>query len=185
MHMKKQEIFTLPNLLSFFRLLLIPVILWLYGSKGAYGWAFAVLILSALTDIADGIIARKWNLISDFGKALDPVADKLTQIATMWCLVRRFSHLWLPLGVLVGKELFTGAMSLYAVRKSGQVQGADWHGKLCTALLYAVMGLHILWGGIPQLLSKLLMLLCMLVMCLSGVLYWYRNFKQIKGAAVF
>lgn len=178
---KKQQIFTIPNLLSLFRLLLIPLIIWLYATKQAYTQALLVLILSAATDIADGIIARKFNLVSDLGKALDPVADKLTQIATLWCLVTRFPHMWLPLAVLMVKELFTGIMSLYAVKKSGEVKGADWHGKLCTVLLYGTMGLHMLWSSIPMLLSKILMLLCLAVMCLSGILYWYRNFKQIKG----
>ena len=178
---RKQQVFTVPNLLSFLRLLLIPVIVWFYCGKEDYGMALAVLILSGVTDVADGIIARKFNLVSDFGKALDPIADKLTQIATMGCLLSRFSYMWLPLGILVVKELFTGAMSLYAVKKSGQVKGADWHGKLCTVLLYAVMGLHILWSTIPLALSKMLMLLCVAVMCLSGVLYWCRNFKQITG----
>ena len=178
---KKQAIFTVPNLLSLFRLLLIPVIVWLYCEKQAYGWTLAVLILSGVTDVADGFIARKWNLISDLGKALDPVADKLTQIATMWCLLSRFPHMWLPLGMLTVKEIFTGTMSLYAVKKSGEVKGADWHGKVCTVMLYGSMGLHILWSGIPLWLSKTLMTLCMLMMCLSAVLYWYRNLKQIKG----
>ena len=178
---KKQDILTIPNLLSVVRLLLIPVIVWLYCQRQAYHMALAVLILSAVTDIADGMIARKWNLVSDLGKALDPVADKLTQIATMWCLVSRFSHMWLPLTFLLIKETVTGIMSLYAVKKTGEVKGADWHGKLCTVLLYGAMGLHILWCNIPLVLSKLLMLLCMAIMCLSGILYWYRNYKQIKG----
>lgn len=177
----KHQIFTIPNLLSFFRLLLIPVIVWLYCEKQAYGLTLAVLILSGVTDIADGFIARRWNLISDFGKALDPVADKLTQIATLWCLLSRFPYMWLPLIVLMVKEVFTGIMGLVAIKKSGQVKGADWHGKVCTALLYATMGLHILWSNIPAGLSMFLMLLCMAVMLLSGILYWYRNLKQIKG----
>ena len=167
---KKQQIFTIPNLLSLLRLLMIPLILWLYSEKQAYTWALVVLLLSGLTDIADGIIARKFNLVSDLGKALDPVADKLNQIATLW-----------PLVILMVKELFSGIMSLYAVKKSGQVKGADWHGKLCTVLLYGALGLHILWSGIPIRLSKALMGLCVAVMCLSGVLYWYRHYKQIKG----
>ena len=83
--------------------------------------------------------------------------------------------------VLLVKELFTGAMSLYAVKKSGVVMSADWHGKLCTVLLYGTMGIHIIWGSIPIVLSKLMMFVCILVMCFSGLLYWYRNFKQIKG----
>lgn len=178
---QKQKIFTVPNLLSCFRLLLIPVIVWLYREKASYDWALVVLILSGLTDIADGFIARRWNLVSDLGKALDPIADKLTQIATMACLVSRFPYLWLPLLVLVVKEVFTGIMSLIAVRRSGQVLSADWHGKLCTALLYGTMGLHMLWSSIPETVGKLLMVLCMAVMGLSGLLYWYRNYKLIKG----
>lgn len=180
---KKQEILTVPNLLSFFRLLLIPVIVWLYCVRKDYSLALGVLVLSGLTDIADGIIARKFDLVSDFGKALDPVADKLTQIATMGCLLSRFVHMWLPLGILVVKEVFTGAMSLCAVKRSGQVKGADWHGKLCTVVLYGTMGLHILYSDIPVVLSKCLIALCILVMCLSGILYWCRNYKQIKGYA--
>ena len=130
--------------------------------------------------MADGYIARRWDLTSDLGKALDPIADKLTLIATLGCLVSRFSHLWLALGLLVIKELICGGMSLYAVGKTGIVKGADWHGKLCTALLYITIGLHLLWSAIPLALSRILMVLCMLVMCLSGILYAYRNIKQIK-----
>lgn len=178
---KKKTVLTVPNILSFFRLLLIPLIIWLYCSQKAYGLTALVLILSAVTDLADGFIARKWNLISDLGKALDPIADKLTQIATMWCLLSRFPYLWMPLALLMVKEVFLGTMSLYAVKKSGVVYGADWHGKLCTVLLYAAMGLHIVWPSIPTMLSKLMMFVCMLVMCFSGLLYWYRHFKQIKG----
>ena len=177
----KQRIFTVPNLLSVVRILMIPLIVWLYCAKANYGMALCVLILSGLTDIADGIIARKFDLVSDLGKALDPVADKMTQVATMGCLVNRFPYMWLPLGILVVKEILTGAMSLWAVKKSGEVKGADWHGKLCTVLLYGSMGLHMLWSGIPILFSKFLMMLCILAMGLSGVLYWYRNYKQIKG----
>lgn len=178
---QRQKIFTIPNFLSLVRLLMIPLFVWRYRILGDCYGALAVLVLSGLTDLADGYIARRWNQITDLGKILDPIADKLTQIATMWCLLGRFSHLWLPLALLMVKEIFTGVMSLYAVRKSGRVKGADWHGKICTALLYAIMGLHILWGTIPEALSKLMMVLCMVMMCLSGILYWYRNYKLIKG----
>ena len=113
--MRKHDL-TIPNLLSCVRLLLIPVMMWLYLVKAAYGMAFLVLLLSAATDIADGIIARKWDQISDLGKVLDPVADKLTQVAALACLVSRFPYMWLPLAMLMGKELLTGAVSLYAVK---------------------------------------------------------------------
>ena len=85
MHIKdwKKEVFTIPNLLSLFRLALIPVYAHIYlGATERRQFLIAGLILaiSCLTDLIDGKIARKFNMISDFGKALDPVADKLTQI---------------------------------------------------------------------------------------------------------
>lgn len=93
----KNKILTIPNILSFLRLCLIPVIVWLYVDKQDYLWALLVLILSGITDIVDGIIARKCNMISDFGKAFDPIADKLTQMATLYCLISRFSYMLIPL----------------------------------------------------------------------------------------
>ena len=180
---EKQTIFNIPNLLSALRILMIPGIVWLYCGVQAYGWTFVLLILSGLTDVADGIIARKYGLITDLGKILDPIADKLTQAATLVCLLLKFPHMWLLLSLMVVKELFIGIMGLCAVRRTGKVTGADWHGKLNTVLLYSVMGLHILWPEIPMVLSHVLMGLCMLLMCLSGLLYWYRSYKQIKGYA--
>ena len=120
----KNKILTLPNILSFFRLCLIPLIVWQYVGKRNYLMALYLLALSGLTDIADGIIARSFNMISDFGKAFDPVADKLTQIAMLFCLVTRFRMMWLPLILLIIKELFAGVTGLMMVRK-GIVIGAD------------------------------------------------------------
>ena len=75
------RIITVPNLLSFFRLCLIPVIIWSYCVKKNPLLAGEILLLSGLTDLADGYIARRFHRISNLGKILDPVADKLTQAA--------------------------------------------------------------------------------------------------------
>ena len=80
------RIFTLPNVLSIFRLLLIPLIIYFYETYH-YVWAFGTLVLSGATDVVDGWIARTFHLVSDFGKAIDPIADKLTQIAILLCLM--------------------------------------------------------------------------------------------------
>ena len=69
---KRNQILTIPNLLSLLRLFMVPLLLWLYLEKQQYGWTIVVLILSAATDIADGLIARKFNMVSDLGKMLDP-----------------------------------------------------------------------------------------------------------------
>ena len=177
---KKEKVCTIPNLLSVVRIALIPWIIKLYCVDAAYTTALLVLILSGITDVADGIIARKCNMISDLGKILDPVADKLTQMATLLCLLTRYPHMWMPLGLLTVKELFTGIMGLLAIHKTGQIIGADWHGKVCTVLLYAVMGVHMLWSSIPMGLSHGMVWLCMGVMVLSGVLYGCRNVKQLS-----
>ena len=84
--LKKDQILTIPNLLSIIRLLMIPLIIWLYCEAQQYGLAVIVILLSGLTDIVDGFIARKYHMVSDFGKILDPAADKLTQAALILCL---------------------------------------------------------------------------------------------------
>lgn len=177
----KDKILTIPNLLSFFRLCLIPVMIWLYTVQENYGLTTLVLLLSGITDVVDGIIARKYNMVSDFGKAFDPVADKLTQVAVMFCLVTRFPWMILPLVLLVIKELFTGITSLLTIRKTGKVEGAVWHGKITTVLLYTMMGTHLIWFHIPPLVSGFLIGISTGMMLLSAVGYAMRNFRMLKG----
>lgn len=177
----KNRILTIPNLLSFFRLCLIPIIIWLYTVQCNYLGTLLILVLSAATDIADGIIARKYNMISEFGKAFDPVADKLTQIATLYCLLSRFTNMLLPLMLLIVKEAATGIMSLISIKKTGTVNGAVWHGKLTTVFLYAMMAIHIIWFRIPQFLSNMLVVICIALMCISFILYAIRNVRSIRG----
>ena len=177
----KDKILTIPNLLSFFRLCLIPVMIWLYMVQENYGLTTLVLLVSGITDVVDGIIARKYNMVSDFGKAFDPVADKLTQVAVMFCLVTRFPWMILPLVLLVIKELFTGITSLLTIRKTGKVEGAVWHGKITTVLLYTMMGIHLIWFHIPPLVSGFLIGISTGMMLLSAVGYAMRNFRMLRG----
>lgn len=175
----KNKIITIPNILSLFRLLLIPVIVWLYVFRQDYRWTTGVLALSGITDIVDGIIARKFGMISDFGKAFDPVADKLTQIATLFCLVTRFRWMLLPLTVLVIKEIFAAVTGLLVIRKTGTVMGAVWHGKAATVSLYSMMLLHLLWFNIPSVISGILIGACTAIVLLSAILYGSRNLRVL------
>lgn len=175
----RKQIFTIPNLLSFLRICMIPWILWLYCSQKNYGLTALVLLLSGLTDLADGYIARHFHTVTDVGKALDPVADKLTQAAMLFCLLTRFRRMLVPLLVLIFKEVCTGIMSLAVIKKTGKVYGADWHGKVCTSLLYAMMILHLLWYDIPPAWSTAFITVCVVMMALSFVLYLYRNYKAL------
>lgn len=177
----QNRILTIPNVLSFFRLCLIPVIMWLYCVEKNYLWAGIILILSGITDTVDGFVARHFNMTSDLGKMLDPVADKLTQAAMLFCLLTRFPLMILPLGLMVIKETFMGITGLLVIHKTGKVFGADWHGKVTTWLLYAMMILHVFWYNIPVLASRITIGGCVAMMALSLVLYARHNLKEIRG----
>jgi len=177
----QKKILTIPNILSFFRLCLIPVIMWLYIKRQDYLWTLIVLILSGITDIVDGIIARKCNMVSDFGKAFDPVADKLTQIATLFCLISRFHYMIYPFAILVFKEVCTAITSLISIKRTSTVKGAVWYGKLTTVSLYAMMAIHLLWYNMPHTISLIMVGVCIGIMLMSFIMYTVQNIKAIKN----
>ena len=177
----KHKIITIPNILSLFRLLLIPVIVWLYIVKEDPVLTTVILALSGITDIVDGIIARKCHMISDFGKAFDPVADKLTQIAMLFCLVSRFKWMLLPLCVMVIKEVTAGILGLLVIRKTGKVDGAVWHGKATTVSLYSMMIIHLIWYNIPGVISGILIGACTALALLSAFMYSRENVRILLG----
>ena len=178
-YMKK--IITIPNILSFVRLCLIPLIVWLYCFKKDYFLTTLVLVISGISDGADGIIARHFDMVSDFGKAFDPVADKLTQISTLFCLVTRFTRMMVPLIILTVKEVLAGILNMITINKTGEVMGAVWHGKLNTVLLYSMIVIHIIWFNIPTLDSNTMIGICTVVMLLSAVLYTIRSIGVMKN----
>ena len=176
----QNKILTIPNLLSFFRLCLIPVFMWLYCVEDNFLWTGILLIISGVTDTVDGFVARHFNMISDLGKVLDPIADKLTQAAMLFCLLTRFPLMIVPLGLMVFKEFFMGVTGFLVIQKTGKVFGADWHGKVNTWLLYAMMILHVFWYNIPDTVSKVLIAVCVIMMTISLVLYARHNMKALK-----
>lgn len=178
----KHQICTIPNLLSLFRIVLIPLFVWLYCVKQEFLWTGGILLLSGVTDLADGWIARRFDMISDVGKVLDPVADKLTQCAMLLCLISRFPLMLAALILLILKELFTGAMGLLVIHRTGQVYGAKWHGKAATCLLYATMICHVVWPEIPAGLSTLMIWFCIAMMTVSLVLYGVQNIGALRRA---
>ena len=179
----QKKIVTIPNILSFFRICLIPVIIWLYCKKQDNVMTTLVLVLSGLTDVVDGIIARHFGMISDLGKVLDPVADKLTQLATLICLLTRFPFMLLPIIVLVVKEISAAIMGGMAIKKTRVVNGAVWHGKVTTVLLYLMMFLHLIWIGIPAVVSNTLIIICTAMMFISAFFYGKRNIDAMRASS--
>ncbi len=188
--LSRDQILTIPNILSFVRLALIPLIIWLYVGLGNEFAAFIVILISSLTDIVDGFIARKFNMITDFGKMIDPVADKLTQLAILFCLVYKFPFILLPLCIMPVKEIVSFVIRLRLFHKSEEVLGAVWHGKVNTVILYIMICMHIvfpeyldgtLWAG-GVILSNAVIIFSAAFMVFSFVLYTIECGKAILKA---
>lgn len=143
----KKEILTIPNLLSLFRLLLIPVYMTIYLNASQtrdYVVAALILAISCLTDMIDGKIARKFNMITTFGKFLDPVADKVTQFTLIICLSIKHPILWNLILLFVIKESFQFIAGLITYRKGRMLTGALITGKICTTVLFVSLTAMIL-----------------------------------------
>ena len=135
----KKEIFTIPNLLSFFRLILIPVYMGIYlkaQETKDYILAGTILAISCTTDMVDGKIARKFNMITTFGKFLDPLADKLTQFSLLLCLAICHPVLWAVFSLFVLKELFQLFAGVLVAKRGYILKGALISGKVCTTVLF-------------------------------------------------
>jgi len=177
----QKKILTIPNILSCVRLAMIPVIVWCYCVKQNFNGTTVLLILSGLTDLADGFIARRFHMISDLGKILDPIADKLTQAAVLFCLATDHTGMWALFALLCVKEVCMAILGAVTIKRTGTVNGAVWHGKVTTTLLYATMTLHILWPPIPVVFSHITILICAAMMLLSFILYGRRNIRDLRN----
>ena len=147
----KKEILTIPNLLSLFRLALIPVYVVIYlhaDSAVDHFIAGGILAVSCLTDMVDGQIARHFNMISTVGKVLDPLADKLTQFALIICLGIRYPVIWIMVALFFVKEVFQLIAGIVNLRKGRMLNGALIAGKICTTILFVSLILMVL---IPKL----------------------------------
>ncbi len=177
----KSQILTVPNMLSLFRIVLLAPIVWLYSCKQDYTAAIILLVISGFTDIADGIIARKFNMVSDFGKILDPIADKLTQGTLLICLATRYKSIIYLVSVFTVKELLMIALGYITIKKKDSVNSAKWYGKLNTVIIYSTIVILIMFPDIPHIAADIMAAVCMGIIIISFLLYarFYR--KILKG----
>ena len=125
-----------PNILTAMRFVLIPVFAY-YLCIGDYYTAVFLFLLGGLTDILDGYIARKYNLITSWGKLADPLADKLMQITALVILaiVKDMIPIWL-LGIVIAKEVLMGIGTILLYKQQNYVVSANWYGKMATVVFY-------------------------------------------------
>lgn len=179
----KKEIFTIPNLMGYFRILLIPIFCYLYftaeNSKDYY-IASGVVLLSSLTDMFDGMIARRFHMITELGKALDPIADKLTHAALAFCLVTQYPLMVALIALMAVKESYMGFMGLKFLRLGKKLNGAMWFGKVCTAWLFAVLLLLFISVNMPYRIANILIRITMAVMVFTLCMYVRVLYKMGK-----
>lgn len=169
----------LPNKLTMLRILLIPVfmvVLYL-GFPGSTYVALLIFIVASLTDLLDGKIARKYNLVTDFGKFADPLADKmLTTAALLWFVENGQMPAWALLIVIV-REFAVSGLRMIAADK-GKVIAAGWSGKVKTASTMVCIILMFL--PIPTIVNTICVWIIALTTLYSGVEYFVQNKDAIQ-----
>ena len=124
--------------MGYFRILLIPVFCYLYitaETEREYLYAALVVLLSSLTDLFDGKIARRFHMVTELGKALDPIADKLTHAALAICLATRYPMMWALIALMLVKEGYMGVMGLIFLKKEDAGwSDVVWQGLYCSSV---------------------------------------------------
>lgn len=177
----RKEIKTIPNLLSIFRILLLPIYLYFVLRQSFYV-AGAVIVVSGLSDYLDGVIARRYNQVTDLGKVLDPFADKLTQLFLILSMAWYRPWLWLLFGLFLIKEGFMFVAGLIGLSKNIKLSGAKWYGKVATAVIYVGMILLLLFPELPTLWVRVIFAVITYGLLQSFILYAveYRKMFQRK-----
>ena len=170
----KKELGTIPNMLSMFRLVLIPVYIYIYlnATEDHHYWiAAAILAISCLTDMIDGKIARKFNMISQVGKVLDPVADKMTQFALMVCLSTQRKAIRVLLGLFVIKEFFQLMAMILNLRKGKALDGALMSGKVSTTVMFISLIILVMMPHLSSPIADGITMICSVFLLVAFVDY--------------
>ncbi|MDC7103407.1 CDP-diacylglycerol--glycerol-3-phosphate 3-phosphatidyltransferase [Corynebacterium falsenii] len=172
---------SLPNILTTVRIVLIPVFLWLILTSGSWAdggsalthrwWALVVFILLMFTDQMDGHLARKYSVITDFGKLADPIADKALMISAFVSLNILGELWWWVTAIIVVRELGITIWRLVLARQ-GNVVPASKGGKLKTVLQTLAVVLFILpFGGVMTWVAGIVMAIAVVQTVVTGVQY--------------
>ena len=178
----KKEIFAIPNILCYFRILLIPVFAVLYLSSDYY-MAAIVLGVAAITDKFDGTIARKFNMVTSLGKIIDPFADKLMQFVVALCLTTTYPlMIVLAVGLFI-KEMYMGVKGLLNLKSGIKIYSALWFGKMCTVALFISMIILVMLPAEEVLIANALIVINLTFMLFSLVMYMI-TFRRMRAKTI-
>ncbi len=182
-----RDLWSIPNILCYIRFMLIPVFVVMYiraQSPKEYLQAAAVVFVSGLTDFLDGFIARTFHMVTELGKLIDPMADKLTQAALIFVLVVKIKWMFLLLILFVVMQLFMLFAGIFMLRKGRKLNGAKWFGKVSTTVFYAVMLILVAIPALENRYTNVLMLVCGCFFLLSFLLYineYIKMYHEMKA----
>ena len=182
------EYFSIPNLMGYFRIALVVVYMVLFyrSMSGAPYWpVIATIVISGLTDFFDGKVARKFNMITEWGKILDPIADKMTIGAIILSLSFKYKIITAMVILYILKEGFMAVAGIISIKRGNKIEGAMWYGKVCTFGTYLILIVLLLFPYINIMIVNILVAVNMAIMIFTFANYilYYRNmFKKINKA---
>ena len=179
--MKKRDWLNLPNALTTIRILLVPALLIVFFKTRQLGTPVQLcLILAAgLTDCLDGFFARRCGCVTDLGKVLDPIADKLMTAAVVFCLAWMGVIGWYVLAIVTVKEVYMGVGAALCLKHKIEV-ASDIYGKIATVIFYPAVLLAWPWHGQPALvgIGRVLMYISVALSLLAAVHYTLESLKR-------
>ena len=178
------QILTIPNVLSMARLVLIPVFIWVALVPEADGWAFAILAISSVTDWLDGVIARRFSMISRVGQLLDPIADRLFVVSTILVLAIRDIVPWWLVVVLVMRDVVMGLIQLAVHRRGIPPLPVHYVGKAATLCLLYGMPILFLTTGDDVLSDVATPLAWAFIIWGTGIYWWSAVLYAEQASAV-
>ena len=186
MKFTRKEVFTIPNMLSLVRIALMPLFIYQYfcDYKDHFYHAGITLLFSGFTDVLDGFIARHFNMVSDLGKMIDPLADKLTQGVLVVCLSINHPVL-LPLLCLFFAKEFTMLLGTVRLLKMDlRPSEAKWWGKLATVVMYMLLSVTLLSDIVPEVPDVIILILAIAtaITTLFSLFNYYQTFQEIQNS---
>lgn len=178
------EYFSIPNLMGYFRIFLVFVYMVLFyrSLSGAPYWPVIItIVISGLTDFFDGKIARKFNMITEWGKVLDPIADKMTIGAIILSLCFKYRIIIAMAVLYIVKEGFMAIAGMVSIKRGHKVEGAMWYGKVCTFGTYIILILLLLYPAMNIIIVDILVGVNMVIMLFTFINYILYYGRVIKG----
>ncbi len=183
--LKKKDLFKLPNILCYIRILMIPLFVYLFCNE-LFWQSALVAVLASITDIVDGYIARTFNMKTDWGMFLDPLADKLMQLAMLICGIFKAPWILILVVIFLIKEFTMLFYGIFVYRKGRNLDGSIWCGKLCTVVLD--LSLFFIIGAPQSYLTTSAVIgiicVCTIFLMMSFIIYMRKYFSLYQSTKI-